>query len=168
MGSNQGRINNQLIDIVRPTAPTMSKAISRLLAHYEIDEKSLEVTPKQLKQIKADMKRYKAAITDNTVRDYKRMNMHIDTMKKTVKTTRHTTVETYVPPMPTSKGAIKLGGADKLRPSDGGHQRKKLVKVSHTITQHTPVKVTAHHSSHQMAANIVGHYEALLKILKKK
>lgn len=146
----------------------MSEAMSRLLAYYEIDEKSLEVTPKQLKQIKADMKRYKAASTDSTIRDYKRMNMAQETMTKHIHTARPTTVKTFVPPMPTSKGAIKLGGADKLRPSDGGHQRMKLVKVAHTVTQYTAVKVSKQVDSKGMAANIVGHYEALLALLKKK
>tara|TARA_R110000824_G_scaffold161352_1_gene336589 strand:- start:153 stop:593 length:441 start_codon:yes stop_codon:yes gene_type:complete len=146
----------------------MSDPISRLLAHYEIDEKSLEVTPKQLKKIKADMKRYKAAITDTTIRDYKRMNMDIRTMNKTVKTARPIKVVDYVPPMPSSKGAIKLGGSDKLRPSDGGHQRKQVTTVSHTTTQYTPTQLKTTHHSRGMAANIVGHYEALLKIVKKK
>ena len=145
----------------------MSDPISRLLAHYEIDEKSLEVTPKQLKKIKADMKKMKAATIDPTIRDYKRMNMDSRTMNKTVKTARRIKVIGYIPPMPTSKGAIKLSAGDKLRPSDGGHQRKQITHVSHTTIQHTPVKVIKTHSSHQMAKNILEHYETLLALLKK-
>lgn len=139
----------------------MSDPISRLLAHYEIDEKSLEVTPKQLKKIKADMKRYKAAITDTTVRDYKRMNMAQEKMNKTVSETKNkiiTKVE-YVPK--SSTGPIKLGMGNKLH-------RTVIKESKGIITQYTPTKITAQHSAQQMAKNIVGHYEHLLKILKKK
>ena len=138
----------------------MSDPISRLLAHYEIDEKSLEVTPKQLKQIKADMKRYKAAITDTTIRDYKRMNMAQETMTKTVSETKNkiiTKVE-YVPK--SSTGPIKLGMGNKLH-------RTVIKESKGIITQRTATQLKTTHHSRGMAGNIVGHYETLLKILKK-
>jgi len=146
----------------------MSEPIAALLAHYEIDEKSLEVTPKQLKRIKADMKRYKAAITDTTIRDLKRMDMTQEKMTKSVWLGKEQKVTEYIPPMPTSTGAIKLSAGDKLRPSDGGHQRKAFSVKRATVITRTATIVKKQIPSRQMAANILDHYTTLLTMLKKK
>jgi len=139
----------------------MSEPIAALLAYYEIDEKSLEVTPKQLKRIKADMKRYKAAITDNTVRVYKRMNMAQEKMTLTTKPTKNKIISKveYVPK--SSTGPIKLGMGNKLH-------RTVINKEHGVITQRTATVVKETMNSHEMAKNILGHYKTLLKMLKKK
>tara|TARA_R110001606_G_scaffold277876_1_gene426061 strand:- start:12255 stop:12866 length:612 start_codon:yes stop_codon:yes gene_type:complete len=143
-----------------------------LLTHYGIDATSLEVTPKVLKQIKADLARYEASQTDTTTSSRTKVTKYTQIKSKgAIKTT---TGQSNLSGRShgRSTGPVKKSGANKR--SGGGREHGECIGASsrtstkqfqhHTIKQVPSNTVTTHNKDKQIKS-ILGAYKALLELV---
>ena len=160
-------------DIVQCNRMGMDGHTRTLLTHYGIDAKSLEVTPKVLKQIKADMARYQASQTDTTTSSRSKVTKYTQVHSKgAIKTT---TGQSNLSGRShgRSTGPVKKSGANKR--SGGGREHGECMgassrtttnKFQHTQINRVPSKSVVTHSKDNQIKSILGAYSALLELVQ--
>jgi len=131
--------------------------IENLAAFYNI-EVGVKPNKQTMKKIKADLKKYKAALKDNTLRNTRvTSKCPLDATYTTKKLKSERIITEYIPK--TSTGAIKLSSGNKIHRLKYEYKRATVTTPHHgVVTKATNVQDDLEHR--------VAIYNALLDIIK--